>query len=186
MLFRALDLAKKEGSKKVPVNFQVYPELKEEFEKLCKTNNVSITAMLTALMESSIEEAKGIYFNLDVNALMQINQRILEIENELDSMFYTEGEIECFNEKYKSHELAIKKSISLENEKERLEQVVKTNQNGGNNDESISELQSTIMNMNELIDAGVDESDVGFNPFTVKRAAKRKLENIAGIEPEDY
>jgi len=93
MLFRALDLAKKEGSKKVPVNFQVYPELKEEFEILCKKNNISITAMLTALMQTAIEEAKGIYFHLDVDALMQINQRILEIDKEIDSMCYVENDI---------------------------------------------------------------------------------------------
>lgn len=186
MLFRALDLAKKEGSKKVPVNFQVYPELKEEFENLCRINNVSITAMLTALMESSIEEAKGIYFNLDVNALMQINQRIKEIEEELNSKHHWEGDEFVLNYEYDNDEKVKAMLISLENEKMRLERIITTNQNGGVNNESISELQSTIMNMNKLIDNNVDESDVGFDPVIVKQAAENRLRNIAGIPPEDY
>ncbi len=185
MLFRALDLAKKEGSKKVPVNFQVYPELKEEFETLCKTNNVSITAMLTALMQSSIEEAKGIYFNLDVNALMKVNQRILEIEKQISSMCYVVDDVWDMQDKY-NNEHGRELLSSLENEKARLERIVSTNQNGGINNESISELQNTIYNMHELIEKGVDEFDVGFNPATVKQAAENKLRNIAGIEPDEH
>lgn len=185
MLFRALDLAKKEGSKKVPVNFQVYPELKEEFEKLCKTNNVSITAMLTALMEASIEEAQGIYFHLDVNTLMQINQRILEIEKQIKSMCYVVDDVWDMHDEY-NNEYGRQLLDSLENEKVRLERILKTNQNGGTNDESISQLQSTIMNMHNLIEKGVDETDVGFDPAIVKQAAENKLRNIAGIEPESY
>ena len=185
MLFRALDLAKKEGSKKVPVNFQVYPELKDEFEKLCKTNNVSITAMLTGLMEASLEEAKGIYFHLDVNTLMQINQRILEIEKEMSSMCNFEDGLWEMKEEFRDS-FSEEKYNSLESEKLRLERIVRTNQNGGVNDESISQLQSTILNMHDLIEKGVDETDVGFNPVLIKQAAENKLRNIAGIEPENY
>jgi len=49
--------------------------------------------------------------------------------------------------------------------------------------ESISQLQSTIMSMHELIEKNVDESDVGFDPFTVKQAAENKLKKLAGIQP---
>ncbi|MFA6191460.1 MAG: hypothetical protein WC665_03830 [Sulfurimonas sp.] len=183
MLLRALELAKKEGSKKVPVNFQVYPELKEEFENLCKMNNVSITAMLTALMESSLEEAKGIYFHLDVKALMSIHQRILELENKIDSMLYWVGDGYDIVDEY-NDERGRAVLSSLENEKARLEQIVKTNQNGGVRDDSIIELRRTITTMHDLIENNVSELDVGFNPAIVKQAAENKLRSIAGIPPE--
>lgn len=86
MLYRVLDKAKKEGGKKIPINFQVPSELKERFEELCKKNEVSITSMLTGLMETAIEEAQGIYFELDAQSLLAINNQIKEIENELDGM----------------------------------------------------------------------------------------------------
>lgn len=184
MLFRALELAKREG-KKVPVNFQVYPELKEEFEEVCKKNNVSVTGLLTSLMMTSIEQAKGIYLKLDVDALMHINQRILDIEKEIDSMCYEEDGIWNMKEEYLDtyNEQLFN---SLESEKTRLERIVTTNQNGGTNDESVSQLQSTILNMHNLIENGVCELDVGFNPNIVKQAAENRLRNIAGIPPEDY
>ncbi len=87
MLNRALDKAKKEGGKKVPINFQVPSDLKEQFENLCKKNEVSVTSMLTALMETALDEAKGIYYELDANSLLSINHRIIEIEKELDSVY---------------------------------------------------------------------------------------------------
>jgi len=80
MLTRALSKAKKEGGKKVPINFQVPIDLKEQFEELCKKNEVSLTSMLIGLMETAIEEAQGIYFNLDAAALLSINNRILKLE----------------------------------------------------------------------------------------------------------
>ena len=91
MLNRALEKAKKEGGKKVPINFQVPSDLKEEFENLCKKNGVSVTSMLTALMETALDEAKGIYYELDANSLLSINHRILEIEKELDSFYHHFG-----------------------------------------------------------------------------------------------
>ena len=80
MLNRALSKAKKEGGKKVPINFQVPSELKEQFENLCKRNEVSLTSMLNGLMETAMEEAEGIYFELDTEGLLSINNRILQLE----------------------------------------------------------------------------------------------------------
>jgi len=59
MLNKALKKAKREGDTKVSVTFQVNSELKKEFEKLCKDEGVSMTAMLAALMETAIEEKKN-------------------------------------------------------------------------------------------------------------------------------
>jgi len=184
MLYRAIDLAKREG-KKVPVNFQVYPELKDKFENLCKQNKVTVTGLLTALMESAIEESQGIYFNIDVKSFMNINQRILEIEKELSSAYHWEGDDYVLNYEYENNHKFIQRLESLRNEKLRLEQIITINQNGGVNDESIIELKNTIQNMNKLINDNVDESDVGFNPLVVKKAAERKLNILAGINPDE-
>jgi len=60
MLNEALKKAKKDEEKKVSINFQVPSSLKEEFDKLCRNNEVSLTAMLNSLMEVTIEESKGL------------------------------------------------------------------------------------------------------------------------------
>lgn len=180
MLFRAISLAKKEGSKKVPINFQVYPELKDSFESLCRQNNVSVTSMLTALMETAIEEAKGIYFNLDVNALMQINQRIKEIEEELDSKHHWEGDEYVLNYEIEHNQKERAYIISLENEKTRLLDVIKTNKQGGLKENNINELKDTIVSMNELIAKNMGEFDVGFDPILIKLAAEHRLKELAG------
>ena len=174
MLFRAISLAKKEG-KKVPVNFQVYPELKEEFELLCKKNNVSVTGMLTALMEASIEESKGIYFNLDVKALMQMNQRILEIDKEINEYKSLEKENIGTTEEIRQRSYI----ASLENEKARIEDILLVNKQGSLHLNNIEELKNTITSMNELIDKNVGEKEVGFDPQLIKDAAVAKLQEIA-------
>lgn len=53
------------------------------------------------------------------------------------------------------------------------------------NVDTVSSLQSTLMTMNELIENNVDESDVGFNPIVVKKATERKLNILAGINPDE-
>ena len=180
MLFRAISLAKKEGSKKVPINFQVYPELKDSFESLCRQNNVSVTSMLTALMETAIEEAKGIYFNLDVNALIQINQRILEIENELDSKYHWEEDEYVLNDEYLSDQKERAYIMSLENEKSRLLDVIHINKQGSLHANNIEDLKDTIISMNELIAQKKTEFEVGFDPILIKLAAENRLKELAG------
>lgn len=180
MLFRAISLAKKEGSKKVPINFQVYPELKDAFESLCRQNNVSLTSMLTALMETAIEEAKGIYFNLDVNALMQINQRILEIEKELASKYHWEGDEYVLNDELQFDQKERAYVMSLENEKSRLQDVIIINKQGSLYANNIEDLKDTIISMNELIAQNKTEFDVGFDPILIKLSAEKRLKEIAG------
>lgn len=91
MLQRALTKAKREGGKKVSINFQVPIELKNQFDVLCKDGGVSQTSMLTALMETAIEEAQGIHYELDAGALLSMNNRINEIEKELSEYRWYEG-----------------------------------------------------------------------------------------------
>ena len=91
MLHRAFSKAKKEGCKKVSINFQIPIDLKSEFDLLCKQEGVSVTSMLVALIETLIEESKGIYYNLDANSLLMINNRIDEINKELSKFYWTEG-----------------------------------------------------------------------------------------------
>lgn len=87
MLNRALSKAKKEGGKKIPINFQVPSELKSDFEDLCKKNEVSVTSMLTGLMETAIEEAQGIFYEIDAGSMLSINNRIDELIKIIDSFY---------------------------------------------------------------------------------------------------
>ena len=91
MLNRALSKAKREGGKKVPINFQVPGELKEQFEELCKKNEVSITSMLTGLMETAIEEAQGIYYEVDASSLLALHNRMKEVNDKLEAFYQHYG-----------------------------------------------------------------------------------------------
>jgi len=87
MLNRALSKAKKEGGKKIPINFQVPIELKSDFEDLCKKNSVSITSMLIGLMETAIEEAQGVFYDINIESMLAINNRINELNKILDNFY---------------------------------------------------------------------------------------------------
>ena len=118
MLHRAFSKAKREGGKKVSINFQVPVELKSEFDFLCKQEGVSITSMLVALIETLIEESKGIYYNLDANSLLMINNRIDEINKELSKFYWSEGGSLSFKDGISpDEEIYIEE---LENERSRL------------------------------------------------------------------
>ena len=112
---KALSLAKNSDDKRIAFNLKIPSILKKEFESFCKKNDVKVTAMILALMQTALDE----------------------------------------------------------------------NLKGEQNVETISSLQSTIMTMNELIENNVDESDVGFNPIVVKKAVERKLNILAGINPDE-
>ncbi len=122
MLNRALSKAKKEGGKKVPINFQVPSDLKEQFENLCKKNEVSITSMLAGLMETVLEEAEGIYYELDSNSLLSMNNRLAEVEKELDK-FYKNYGFPFNRESVKDQDYL--KFNNLINEKDRINLIFK-------------------------------------------------------------
>jgi len=87
MLNRALEKAKRDGGKKIPINFQVHTELKSDFENLCKEHSVSITSMLTGLMETAIEESKGIYYEINADSLLSTYHRIIELKTKIDDYY---------------------------------------------------------------------------------------------------
>ena len=71
----ALNFAKNASEDKVPFRFQFPVSTKEDFEKLCDKNNVSMTDMILGLIVSSINEDKGV-----------TNISILNIVNKIDSL----------------------------------------------------------------------------------------------------
>lgn len=74
MLKLALQKAKKEDEKKVSINFQVSSSLKEKFDNLCRENDVSLTAILNSLMETSIEEANEAKYSAIRNDIKSIER----------------------------------------------------------------------------------------------------------------
>jgi len=137
MLSRALTKAKKEGGKKVAINFQVPINLKEDFEKLCKKNEVSVTSMLIGLIETALEEAEGVYFELTPDALLTLHNRINTLDKEIDSYYIVEGspgnerKIPRFYD-YPPHEAEIEADElrQLELERDRLNIIFKAYKKG--------------------------------------------------------
>lgn len=81
MLYQALQKAKKGDDKKVAVNIQVPSALKDGFEELCKSEGVSMTALMCALMETAIEEqTKNSFYKNDTLQLVE------ELEKTLNSI----------------------------------------------------------------------------------------------------
>jgi hypothetical protein len=58
-----------------------------------------------------------------------------------------------------------------------IEDVVDEDKND-NSDESINNLQDILINMNQLIENGIDESDIGFDPSLIKKATEAKLRKM--------
>jgi len=125
MLSRALEKAKKEGGKKVPINFQVPSGLKSDFEDLCKKNEVSVTSMLTGLIETAIEEAQGIFYDIDAASMISMNNRINEL-NEIIDKFYIVDRASgdrYFNDELQNIEVAMHEYREAEYELSRLKKL---------------------------------------------------------------
>lgn len=79
MLYQALQKAKKGDDKKVAVNIQVPSALKDAFEELCKSEGVSMTALMCALMETAIEEqTKNSFYKNDTLQLVEELEKIMD------------------------------------------------------------------------------------------------------------
>ena len=79
MLYQALQKAKKGDDKKVAVNIQVPSTLKDAFEELCKSEGVSMTALMCALMETAIEEqTKNSFYKSDTLQLVDELDKIVD------------------------------------------------------------------------------------------------------------
>lgn len=54
----ALKFAKNASVEKVPFRFQFPIDKKDEFEKLCKKHNISMTYLILGLIQSAIDDDK--------------------------------------------------------------------------------------------------------------------------------
>jgi hypothetical protein len=59
MLNDALNLAKRDDGEKVGLSVQIQKSLKDDFEELCKANNVSMASMLQAMIKISVMQYRG-------------------------------------------------------------------------------------------------------------------------------
>jgi len=87
MLEKALKKAKKDEVTKVPINFQAPIDLKEDFEKMCKSHKVSVTSMLISLMEVALEEFEEYHTNMLIDGdieVMKAKARVLR--NKVEQM----------------------------------------------------------------------------------------------------
>ena len=99
MLERALMKAKRGEEKKVSINYQVPSSLKEDFDKLCKDNNVSVTAMLNSLMEVALEEHQGLAYDLKSTSSLIQDLEKAEAELEAAERMIEQGDSVIFDAK---------------------------------------------------------------------------------------
>lgn len=78
----ALKFAKNANAEKVPFRFQFPVDIKQEFETLCEKHGVSMTDMLLGLINSALDEDKGL---TNVSVVNIIN-KIEDLEKEYDSL----------------------------------------------------------------------------------------------------
>jgi len=86
LLNKALKKARRTDEEKVGLNIKVPIGLKNEFDEVCKNNGVSMTSMMLALIETVTDEAKGLIQDLDAEGLLALNNKIIELENEVNDM----------------------------------------------------------------------------------------------------
>ena len=77
MLSKAIKLAKGTEEPKIGLSVQVPKSLKDEFENICKDNNVSMSSMLLSLIQVAIEESKE---NNEPNTVLDISNTLLELK----------------------------------------------------------------------------------------------------------
>lgn len=112
----ALNFAKNASEDKVPFRFQFPVSTKDEFEKLCNKNNVSMTDMILGLIISSINEDKGITDISTLNIVnkiekLEISYKSLEsVHNKTgeDILETTDGEIHYLITEMESIQLSLK------------------------------------------------------------------------------
>ena len=73
---RALAKAKSTDGEKVGLNIKVPIGLKNEFDAVCKKNGVSMTSMMLSLIETVIDESKGIQDAKEIEFQRLLRNRI--------------------------------------------------------------------------------------------------------------
>ncbi|CAA6806048.1 MAG: Unknown protein [uncultured Campylobacterales bacterium] len=72
-LKNALNYAKKANEEKMGYRFQFPLSMKEEFELLCNKSSVNMTDMILGLIQSAIDEDKGLYDVPTLNIINKLN-----------------------------------------------------------------------------------------------------------------
>lgn len=92
----ALKFAKNAAAEKVPFRFQFPVDTKQEFENLCEKHGVSMTDMILGLIQSAIDEDKGLTNVSVVNIINKIEELEKSYANLLDVYNKTGDDvIEC-------------------------------------------------------------------------------------------
>lgn len=123
MLNKAIKLAKGSEEPKVGLSVQVPKSLKDEFESICKENNVSMSSMLLSLIHVAVEESKYsepnvMEMNKELNELKKTRRSLEETidktgETELEDV---NGVMHYLDRDLKSVKLQIKTlEVELEN-----------------------------------------------------------------------
>jgi len=86
LLNKALKKAKRTDEEKVGLNIKVPIGLKNEFDEVCKNNGVSMTTMMLALIETVVDEDKGLIQDLDAEGLLALNNKIIQLQHEINDM----------------------------------------------------------------------------------------------------
>lgn len=114
-LKQALSFAKNASEEKVPFRFQFPIQTKKEFEALCDKHGVSMTDMIMGLIQSSIDEDKGITEVATLNIIHKIedlkekNKELWRVYNDVgdESIELANGEIINFTYEIDSNALSI-------------------------------------------------------------------------------
>ncbi len=127
MLNKAIKLAKGTEEPKIGLSVQVPKSLKDDFENICKENNVSMSSMLLSLIQVAVDEIKekeNLIAEME-KALAQLeNKRQMlkkvyaksgldELEMEDGSIMYIKKDLESLNHEIESLENDIGNLLSM-------------------------------------------------------------------------
>ncbi|MDD3855393.1 hypothetical protein [Sulfurimonas sp.] len=127
MLSKAIKLAKGTEEPKIGLSVQVPKSLKDDFENICKENNVSMSSMLLSLIQVAVDEIKEKENLIDEmeKTLAQLenkrqmlkkvyaNSGLDELEMEDGSIMYIKKDLESLNHEIESLENDIGNLLSM-------------------------------------------------------------------------
>lgn len=127
MLSKAIKLAKGTEEPKIGLSVQVPKSLKDDFENICKENNVSMSSMLLSLIQVAVDEIKekeNLIFEMEKTLAQLENKRQMlkkvyansgldELEMEDGSIMYIKKDLESLNNEIESLENDIGNLLSM-------------------------------------------------------------------------
>lgn len=127
MLNKAIKLAKGTEEPKIGLSVQVPKSLKDDFENICKENNVSMSSMLLSLIQVAVDEIKekeNLIAEMEKTLAQLENKRQMlkkvyansglgELEMEDGSIMYIKKDLESLNHEIESLENDIGNLLSM-------------------------------------------------------------------------